>query len=299
MNKTLFPSDTQVLIQGITGKEGSRMTRWLIGSGVKVVGGVTPGKAGQEVEGCPVFDTVAACRQKFPQATVSCIVVPSSRVFAAVQEAIEAGVTFINILTEQVPVHDVLKIRELANAKGVTILGPSSVGYLQFPKFRIGYIGGESPFDHVTEGGMAILSTSGGMTNELMMSLARNSFGIRVAMALGGDRVVGTTLEQAIDWVESLDGVKTLALFIEPGRPLLRALASGEATFRKPTIVFLAGEALDDLPRGMPYGHTGTILGEDDPSVREIRQALHKRGIVCVGSMSEFVTESLRLCQKT
>ncbi|MBI4138604.1 CoA-binding protein [Candidatus Uhrbacteria bacterium] len=284
-----FSTDTPVLIQGMTGKEGQRMAKWLIASGVNVVAGVTPGKGGQEVEGRPVFNTVAEARTAFPDVTVTSIVIPPARVVGAVEEAVQVGIRYLHILTEQVPVHDVMRMKDIAHTHRATILGPSSVGYLQFPQFRIGYLGGESPFETVKEGGTAIVSTSGGMTNELMMALSRNGIGVRVAFALGGDRVVGTTLEEAISWCEEHPEVASLALFVEPGRPFLNALCDGSFVFKKPAVVFLAGEALDDLPRGLPYGHTGTMLGEGELTVRETRQKLRERGIMCVATMSEFI----------
>ncbi len=290
MSWKLFDPTTPILIQGITGKEGARMARWLVASGANVVGGVTPGKGGQLVEGKPVFDSVAALREKFPVAAVSSIVVPAPRVLGAVEEAVAAGVTHIHLLTENVPVHDVRRMREIVAAAGATLLGPSSIGYLQFPRFRVGYLGGESPFESVKEGGVAVISTSGGMTNELMMSLAREGIGIRTALATGGDRIVGFSLEDAIQWNESLPEVTSLALFVEPGRALLRNIASGEFTFSKPVAIFLAGASLDLLPRGMPYGHTGTILGEDDPSVAELRGKIVARGVPCVDTMADFLS---------
>ncbi|MEK7116016.1 MAG: CoA-binding protein, partial [Patescibacteria group bacterium] len=178
MSWKLFDPTTPILIQGITGKEGARMTRWLVASGANVVGGVTPGKGGQLVEGKPVFDSVAALHEKFSDTAVSSIVVPAPRVLGAVEEAIAAGVTHIHLLTENVPVHDVRRMRDMVAHAGATLLGPSSIGYLQFPRFRVGYLGGESPFDSLKEGGVAVISTSGGMTNELMMSLAREGIGI-------------------------------------------------------------------------------------------------------------------------
>ncbi|MCR4278626.1 MAG: CoA-binding protein [bacterium] len=293
MNLKLFPSDTSVLIQGMTGKEGQRMAQWLIGSGVRVVAGVTPGKGGQEVGGRPIFNTVAEARETISNIYVSCVVVPPSRVLEAVMSALEAGITIVNILTEQVPVYDVIRMREKARECGAIILGPSSVGYLQFPRFRIGYLGGEHPFDQLKEGSLAVLSTSGGMTNEIIMALARHGMGIRFAMALGGDRIIGYTLEDAILFAESEPSVKAVALFMEPGRAILSRLLDGSFVFQKPTVLFLAGAVLDRLPRGIPYGHAGTILNEDDRSVSEVRKGLREKGIRCASTMSEF----LELCR--
>lgn len=289
MRTNLFLPDAAIAIQGITGKEGTRMAEWLLGSGMRVVGGVTPGKGGQDVMGKPVFNTVAELRAAFPDVAATCVTVPPERVLGAAREAMESGIPFVHVLAERVPVHDVLAMRALAQSTGATLLGPSSVGYLQFPKFRLGYLGGAQPFDAIAEGDVAVLSTSGGMANELTMALGRAGIGIRLALAVGGDRVSGLSLLEAIRWAESLPDVRRLAIFIEPGQPLLPLLASGAETLRKPSVMFLAGDALDALPRGLPYGHTGTILGEEDASVRDLRAKLEARGMRVTGTVRDFV----------
>lgn len=281
-----FSKDTALLVQGVTGKEGARMTRWLVQSGARVVAGVTPGKAGQEVEGVPVYHTVQDALVPHPDIAITAIVVPGSRVLGAVEEAWNAGIRVMYILTEQVPVHDVRKIREITGDQ-VAMLGPSSVGYLEMPAFRVGYIGGERPFDLLQEGSLGIISTSGGMTNELMMACTRQRIGIRLALAVGGDRLPLLSVEQAVDWMASQPDVDRILLFIEPGRAFLRELTSGTYVFAKKTIVFLAGDALDVLPKGVPYGHTGTLLQDGDETVAGTRRALAARGIVCVASVQE------------
>lgn len=283
-----FLSETEVLIQGMTGKEGMRMAKWLLGSGVRVVAGVTPGKGGQTVEEKPIFNSVGEAKSAFPNITITSIVVPPMRVLGAVEDALSAGLRFIQILTENIPVHDVLAMRQKAQAAGAQILGPSSVGYLQFPKFRVGYIGGEEPFRVLKEGSLAVVSNSGGMTNELLMGLSRRGVGIRCAFAVGGDRVVGTSLRDAISHAEASEDVASIAVFAEPGHPVLAALASGEFVVRKPLAILMPGDVLDTLPRGMPYGHTGTVLGEDDRSVPEMREAIRAKGYVCTGSLREM-----------
>lgn len=264
------------------------MAKWLLGSGVRVVAGVTPGKGGQEVEGRPVFNSVGEAKAAFPNVAITSIVVPPLRALGAVEDALNAGMRFIQILTENIPVHDVLVMREKAAQAGATILGPSSVGYLQFPKFRVGYIGGEEPFRVLKEGSLAVVSNSGGMTNELLMGLSRRGVGVRCAFAVGGDRIVGTSLRDAVQHAEESDDVSSIAVFAEPGHPLLSALASGEYVVRKRLAILMPGDVLDTLPRGMPYGHTGTVLGEDDRSVPEMREAIRAKGYVCTGSIQEM-----------
>ncbi|MCK9361063.1 CoA-binding protein [Patescibacteria group bacterium] len=282
-----FPNaQARILIQGMTGKEGSRMARWMISSGANVVAGVTPGKGGQEVEGRPIFNSV----KEAPPADVSCIVVPSAHVLSAVKEALDSNIQFIHVLTENIALHDAVQIRRLAKDKGILLFGPASVGVLHFPDMRIGYLGGEKPFSgQIKEGDIALISTSGGMTNELMAALSRAGLGIRLAMAIGGGQVVGTGLSEAIALAEADPDVKRIAVFAEPGQPLLRELRRGWKP-SKPFILMLPGAALDLLPRGLPYGHTGTILGEDEPTVVQTREDIRKQGVACAATVAEFVS---------
>ncbi|MCR4256362.1 MAG: CoA-binding protein [Candidatus Uhrbacteria bacterium] len=290
---TLPNASSKIVVQGMTGREGSRMARWMIASlpagrrgGANVIAGVTPGKGGQEVEGRPIFDSM----KDAPAADASCIVVPSAHALSAVKEALDADIRFIHVLTENVSLHDAVEMRRLAKEKQATLLGPASVGYLRFPDTRIGYIGGETPFSgRIKEGDLAVISTSGGMTNELMAALSRAGLGIRLAIAVGGGQVVGTSLSEAIAIAEADPEVARMALFVEPGQPMLRELDRGW-TPAKPFVVLLPGLALDALPRGLPYGHTGTILGEDEPTVAEQRARLAARGIAVAGSVAECVS---------
>lgn len=281
-----FPQATsRILIQGMTGKEGSRMARWMIASGSNVVAGVTPGKGGQEVEGRPIFHAV----KEAPQADVSCIVVPAAHVLSAVKEAIEAGIRIVHVLTENIAIHDAVEIRRLAKVHDVLLFGPASVGVLRFPDVRLGYLGGEKPFaGQIKEGDIALISTSGGMTNELMTALSRANQGIRLAIAVGGGQVVGLSLLEAIALAEQDPDVKRIAAFVEPGQPILRDLRQGWKP-SKPFAVLLPGTALDVLPRGLPYGHTGTILGEDEPTVAQTREEIRKQGLSCASTVPEFV----------
>lgn len=285
----LCDETTPVIIQGMTGKEGMRMADWMIRSGVNVVAGVTPGKGGQTILERPIYDRVADACAAHPGVLVSCAIVPAPHVASAVREAMSNSIGFVYLLSEGVPVHDVLALREEASQKGICLLGPSSVGMLQFPRFRIGYLGGERPFEQVCEGDLALLSASGGMANELLMALSRAQVGIRLAVSVGGDRIPGTTLEEAMRMSEAMESVKRMGLFVEAGNPLLQELAEGRVSFSKPTILFTTGDALEFLPRGIPYGHAGTIVGEGGLSLAEIREKIRARGIECVESVADFV----------
>lgn len=290
-------SGTSILIQGMTGREGLRMAEWMQQSGSKIVAGVTPGKAGQEVLGCPIFNSVQEAKLRFPDIEVASIVVPGLRVREAALESIAAGIPFIHILSEQVPVHDVLRIREAAQLAGVTVLGPSSVGYLQFPSFRVGYLGGMQPFTHLKQGGLALLSSSGGMANELLQRFIQRGIGLCCAVSVGGDRAPCTSLSDLVRQYDLAPEVKALAVFAEPGNPLLLSLIRGKIVPQKPLIVFLPGDGLEYLPKGLPYGHTGTMLSDGDLSPAQVRAGLKQRGIFCTGRVDEFYQECHRISQ--
>lgn len=279
-----------VLIQGMTGKEGRRMAAWMIASGTDVVAGVTPGKAGEVVEGRPVFNSVADAKKQFPEIDTTSIVVPPLRVLEAVQSAFESGVTFVHILTEGVPVHDVLRIRTLAKQCGGSVLGPSSVGLmLPTKKWRAGYVGGEKPFDTIIPGSVGLISTSGGMTNEILKAFFRNGIGVHCAMAVGGDRVAALSVEEAIRMWEGVSEVQSLAIFVEPGNSLLDRLVSGQVCFTKPCIFLVPGDALADLPKGRPYGHAGTQLAENAQTLHDMRKSITEYGYPCLSRMEDFI----------
>jgi len=273
----------------MTGKEGLRMSEWMLEGGANVVAGINPKKAGETVHGKPIFATVKDALVHDPEISVTSIVVPAPFVFAAATEAMDAGIRFIHILTENVPVHDVITLKERAKASNGMVLGPSSVGMLRFPGFRIGYLGGRRPFEQLKQGDIALISSSGGMTNEILMAFARERIGVHIALHLGGDRVNGVNMEEAIAWCASLPDVRAFALFVEPGNPLLRSIAQGKLMPEKPAVVLLPGNALESMPRGLPFGHTGTIVGEGDAPLAQVRASIRERGIICTDSMTEYV----------
>lgn len=278
------------MIQGMTGKEGRRMAAWMIASGTDVLAGVTPGKGGETIEGRPIFNTVAEAKHTFPQIDTTSIVVPPLRVLDAVQSALESGLKYVHILSEGVPVHDVIRIRNMAKAHQAFVLGPSSVGMMHVPeKWRIGYIGGEHPFAGAVSGSVALVSTSGGMTNEILQAFFRNGIGVSVAMAVGGDRISALSVEEAIySWMDRND-VRVVAAFLEPGNALLDRLVSGKIRFRKPCVFLVPGDALADLPKGRPYGHTGTELAETAPTLHDMRMAITECGYPCFSRMEDFI----------
>src|SRR3989344_8193830 len=179
----LIDKNTKVLVQGITGKEGSKAAEQMIAYGTKVVAGVTPGKGGQEVLGVPVFNSVKEAIEKVGNVDGTVLYVPPLFVKDAAIEAIEAGVKFILIVTEKVPTKDESYIYALAKKNGVTLIGPSSVGLISpSRKIKIGSIGGATPDRAFTDGEVAIISKSGGMTSEIGIHLKNNGLGVSWAV---------------------------------------------------------------------------------------------------------------------
>jgi len=279
----------------MTGKEGLRMSEWMLEGGANIVAGINPKKAGEIVHGKPIFATVQDACAFDPEISVTSIVVPAPFVFNAATEAMDAGIRFIHILTENVPVHDVVELKKRARESGAILLGPSSVGMLRFPGFRVGYLGGQRPFERLNEGAIALISASGGMTNEILMAFAREGIGLRIVLHLGGDRVNGVNMEESISWCSTLPDVRAFAVFVEPGNPFLRSLVKGEVHVEKPAAILLPGNALESMPRGLPFGHAGTIVGEDDVPLAQLRAAIRERGIMCTDSMSAYVNACKQL----
>ena len=279
-----------VLIQGMTGKEGRRMAAWMIASGTEVVAGVTPGKAGEQVENPQIFAPGAEGKRRFPKSDPRSMFLPPLRVLEAVQSAFEAGIKYIHILSEGVPVHDVLRIRILARQYQGVAVGPSSVG-LMFPteKWRVGYIGGQMPFDHIIPGSVGLISTSGGMTNEILKTFFRNGIGVHCAISVGGDRISALSVEEAIRMWEGVAAVQAMAVFVEPGNPLLDRLVSAQVRFQKPCVFLVPGDALADLPKDRPYGHAGTQLAENAPTLHDTRKAITDYGYPCFARMEDFI----------
>ena len=163
----LIDQNTKVLIQGITGKEGAKAAKSMLDYGTHIVGGVTPGKGGQEVEGKPVFNSLKEICAKFPDINTSAIYVPPFAAKAAVLEAIENNISIINVIVERIPIRDTAYFLAAAREKNIRVIGPSSLGYIVPGVGRIGVVGGPLVNEIFKPGSIGIISRSGGMTNEL------------------------------------------------------------------------------------------------------------------------------------
>lgn len=278
----LVDNKTTVLVQGITGHEGSRAVSEMLSYNTNVVAGVTPGKGGQKTEhGIPVYDSVAHALAKHPEINTTLVAVPPMFAADAAMEAIWNAVPLINILTEKIPTADVAKIIELARERNVRVIGPGSVGIISPGKAKIGAIGASELVDRVfTKGPIGVISKSGGMTAEISRILTEADLGQSTAVGIGGDVLLGTTFLDCARLFEKDRQTKVIVMFGEVGGmyeiQLAEAIANKEIT--KPVISLIAGDFSADLPQGTVLGHAGAIVSKGQGSAKSKIDALRKAG---------------------
>jgi succinyl-CoA synthetase alpha subunit len=277
----LITKDTTFIIQGITGREAVSMTRECLDFGSKVVGGVTPGRAGRDVYGVPVFDTVRDAMQH-TRVDASVVAVPPAFTRDAVFEALDAGIKLIVVVTERIPRYEVAQMVELAQVKGARIIGPNCLGVLSPGEAKIGGMGGraEDARKAFTKGPVGVMSRSGGMTTEMCNTLSAAGLGQSTAVSIGGDAIIGSTYADLMPLFEADAETKAIVIYCEPGGRMEAELANYvvEKKSRLPIIAFMAGRFMDEMP-GMRFGHAGTIVeGKADTTADKIAR-LQRAGI--------------------
>jgi succinyl-CoA synthetase alpha subunit len=268
----LITKNTKVLVQGITGNEGEKAAVAMLEYGTNVVGGVRPGKGGEEVLGKPVFNTVMEAVRSFADVQdgthinnlVSTIYVPPFAAKSAMLEAIEAGIPQINIIVERIPIRDTAYCLAAAKERGVQIIGPSSLGYINPGVGRIGVVGGpKAQADEIfTPGSIGIISRSGGMTNEIAWQIRKAGMGQSAAVHVGGDLLMGTTYADLLRLFQSDEQTNAVVIFGEHGGSyefeIVDLIEKGE--FTKPLAIYVGGKFANTLPEGMNIGHAGAIV---------------------------------------
>ncbi|WP_239308617.1 MULTISPECIES: succinate--CoA ligase subunit alpha [unclassified Frankia] len=263
---------SKILVQGITGSEGRKHTARMLRAGSSIVGGTNPKKAGSEVEGVPVFATVAETIEK-TGANVSVVYVPPAGTKAAVIEAIDAGMPLVVVITEGVPVHDTTDFWAYAQAKGNTtrIIGPNCPGIISPGRSNAGII----PADITPPGRIGLVSKSGTLTYQMMYEL--RDFGFSTAVGIGGDPVIGTTHIDALNAFQADDGTDAIVMIGEIGGDAEeRAAAYIEAHITKPVIGYVAGFT---APEGKTMGHAGAIVSGSSGTAQAKKEALEKAGV--------------------
>ncbi len=271
----LINKQTAVIIQGITGREAVNLTREGLDYGTRIVGGVTPGRAGRDVYGVPVYDCVRDITSKM-HVDGSIVTVPPRFTRDAVFEAIEAGVKLIVVVTERIPRGEVAQMVELAKLRGARIIGPNCLGILSPDEAKLGGLGG--PAVNVRrafkKGPIGVMSRSGGMTTEICNTLTAAGLGQSTAVSIGGDAIIGSTYAELMPLFEADPETKAIAIYSEPGGRMEAELADWvrEHRSRLPIIAFMAGRFMDAMP-GMRFGHAGTIVeGKADTTADKIER---------------------------
>jgi len=287
----LLPENARLIGQGITGSEGSRMLPWMLQYGTQIVAGVTPGKGGQTVEGVPVFNSVAEALERVGSCDGTVQFVPPMFTLGAVKEAIEAGLKWILIAAEKVPTKDTAIMYALAKKHGVSIIGPSSVGYIcPAKKLKLGLIGGSDPNKVFAPGNIAVISKSGSMTAEISLGLKRAGLGNSIGVGIGGDRIIGADF---VDFLLELeDDSQTLAsvIFGELGGTYEERVAEyvKSGKIKKPVVAFIAGEFTLSLPNEVQFGHAGAIIEGDRGKPSKKRQLLREAGVKVADNLDQI-----------
>lgn len=285
----LVNRDTRILIQGITGKQGSQACREILAYGGAVVGGVTPGKGGQEVEGLAVFDTVESAIKTLGPVDVSMIYVPPLLVYEAGMEAVLAKIPLVHIFAENVPIFDICRILSVAAKKNVRILGPNSVGAISPGEGKIGSIGGPDADAVFSKGPVGVMSKSGGMCSELGNLITGGGFGQSTVVGVGGDLLIGTNFSDLLLEFQQDRETKAVVAFGEVGgsSEVEAAKLIEEGKFRKPLIVFLAGKFAESLPKDTALGHAGAIVGFE-ASISEKIKILRASGAIVAENFEDI-----------
>ncbi|MGI6066689.1 MAG: succinate--CoA ligase subunit alpha [Bacillota bacterium] len=278
--------NTNVLVQGITGNQGTFHTRQMVKYGTKVVAGTSPGKGGQNVDGIPVFNSVAEAMQN-TQIDASILFVPAAFAKDGAFEAINAGVKVLVLLPEHIPVHDAMAIMNYARSKGTTIIGPNTFGLVSSGKCKIGIM----PNQYFIPGPVGVVARSGTLSYEIVGSMANAGLGTTTVVGLGGDRVVGLNFIDVLPEFEKDPETKAIVLVGEIGGTAEEEAAVYiKENISKPVVAYLAGKS---APPGKRMGHAGAIIERGMGTFEGKVKALNAVGVE-VASLSFEVPELVK-----
>ncbi len=273
----LVDENSRVLVQGITGREGMARTKLMMEYGTTVVAGVTPGKGGQDVLGVPVFDTVREAKEQHAELNTSVIFVPAPLVKNAALEAIDAGIKFLVLVPDRVPIYDVLEIVRAARLNGAEFVGPNTLGLLSVNRAVLGMMGGraETARSWFKKGHVGVTSRSGGITSSIAYYLSKNGIGLSTIVHVGGDVIVGLPHPEIVKRFQDDAETKAVVMFGEIGSSQEERVADliERGEFTKPLIAFIGGAAAKS---GTRFSHAGAIVegnrGTHESKVRRLRE---------------------------
>jgi len=292
----LIGKNTRVLVQGITGKQGRKISTEMIDYGTHVVAGVTPGKGGDVVSGLPVYNTVAEAVRAYPEINTSLISVPREAAKDAALEAIACDrIRLVDILTEGVPRRDAAEIAQAAREHGTRVIGPASIGVINpIERVKVGAIGGNDP-GVFYPGEIAIFSKSGGMCLSLATEIFNTlGYGTSIVVGIGGDRIAGTDFRDLLELVRDDPDTRLVILNGEVGGDNEEAAARyiRETSYPKPVVARLTGIGAQDIfPRGSRMGHAGAIIGEGRFGTYQSKvEAFENAGVEIAKTSDELIT---------
>ena len=267
----IVDKNTRVIVQGITGAQGSFHTGLMLKYPTKIVAGVTPGKGGANVHGVPVYDTIEAALEENP-ADASIIFVPAQFAAEASLEALRSGIKTIVLITEHIPIKDTLKMMAYVKRTNATVVGPNTPGIITPGECKLGIM----PIHIFKSGSIGIVSRSGTLTYEIAASLTRNHLGQCTCLGLGGDPVTGLDFVDVLEMFSKDSQTKAVVLIGEIGGNLeeLAAKYVSEQNYPKPIVAFIAGRS---APPGKRMGHAGAIIigeaGTAESKIEALRSA--------------------------
>lgn len=281
----LIDSTKRVMVQGMTGREGTARSRLMRNYGTQLMAAITPGKGGQSVEGVPVFDTVQEAWETAGPLDVSVLFVPAPLVKNAALEALAAGVKLLVIVPDRVPIYDVLTVAAAARETGAHFVGPNTLGVLSPGKGVLGMIGGraETARQWFKPGPVGIASRSGGITSSIAYYLGQAGIGATTLVHVGGDAVVGLPHPEIVKLFQADPDTQAIVMFGEIGgtqeERVADLLASGAVT--KPVIAFIGGKAAKS---GTRFSHAGAII--------EGNRGTHAGKVEALRSAGAYVVEA-------
>lgn len=282
MTPDLFDNLRNVIVQGITGTHGAFHARAMVAAGTNVVAGTSPNKAGQTIDDIPVFATISDIKEKF-QVDASVIFVPAPFAKAAVIEAIDTEVPLIVCITEGIPIHDMLIIRQHLQGKSSTLIGPNCPGVLLPGRSKLGII----PASMGLPGTVGVVSRSGTLTYEAIASLTERGIGQRYVIGIGGDPVRGTNFIECLRLFEDDPMITHIVMIGEIGGTDEQAAADYiSRRVTKPVYSYITGH---HAPAGVQLGHAGAILGSADESALTKTSALENAGAITATSLSPLI----------
>ena len=277
----LVDKSTRVVVQGITGKEGSFHATQCKAYGTQVVAGVTPGKAGQEVEGIPVFNTVREAVKR-TQCDTSLIFVPPAFAADAILEAADAGIRLIICITEGIPINDMVKVKRALQGRETRLIGPNCPGVITADECKIGIMPG---FIH-KKGRVGVISRSGTLTYEAVNQLTNLGLGETTCIGVGGDPIIGTGYIDLLVMFEKDPETEAVVMIGEIGGDAEEKTAAFiKENIRKPVIGFIAGIT---APPGRRMGHAGAIITGGKGTAAEKMAALEAAGVRVVRNPAEI-----------